>query len=403
MARTLRRLALAALALLLLLPADAFADLTIARVAESGMITITPSTTVVSADDDITVTQTVAQHVFRRGAGGLDTSDCQGGATAGEPTEVRCPLGTSISVDVGDGTDKVTAPGVTAPISVAGGAGPDTLSGGAGADVLAGGAGNDILNGLGGSDDYFGEAGDDTIEARDGAAERISCGEGNDQARNDFVDILAACERGIDADGDGFSSAVDCNDNSASAFPGARDVFSNSIDEDCDGRDDVDLDADDDGFERPTDCDDGDRSVRPNTPEIRGNKADENCDGRADPFAQLPVVVSARWELARSYTRLRTLVVRNAPRGARVSLVCSGRRGCPSRRPTRRTVTRNLAPIALHGPFKRTRLPAETRLRLAISASGAVSRIYTFTTKRVNVPDTRVVCQAPGSRRGRPC
>ena len=44
-------------------------------------------------------------------------------------------------------------------------------------------------------------------EARDGAAERIACGAGSDEARNDFTDIIAECERGPDGDGDGFAAA----------------------------------------------------------------------------------------------------------------------------------------------------------------------------------------------------
>ena len=75
--------------------------------------------------------------------------------------------------------------------------------------------------------------------------ERIACGAGNDQVDNDFTDIIAECERGTDNDGDGFSTAVDCNDARANVFPGAPDP-ENGVDEDCDGRDDVNLDRDGD-------------------------------------------------------------------------------------------------------------------------------------------------------------
>ena len=227
-----------------------------------------------------------------------------------------------------------------APISVAGGPGNDEITTGLADDVLAGGPDNDILDGGAGIDDYFGETGDDVIRARDGRAERISCGADTDEANNDFVDIIAECERGIDGDADGFSSAVDCNDAVASISPGAAEVFDNGVDENCDGRDNPNLDRDADGFPQPGDCNDANAAVRPNVPEIRGNAVDENCDRRADPFAQLGAVVSNQWAIARRYTRLLSLVVRNAPQGARVTLTCNGR-DCPVKR-RRRTVSRNL-------------------------------------------------------------
>ena len=75
---------------------------------------------------------------------------------------------------------------------------------------------------------------------------------GTDTADNDFTDIIAECERGIDGDSDGFSSAVDCNDAVAGIHPGAREVFENGVDEDCDGRDNPNLDRDADGLGRCT-------------------------------------------------------------------------------------------------------------------------------------------------------
>jgi hypothetical protein len=415
---TLLRCIAVTLLLAAVLPAAALA----ANVSRNdGIITIEDFS---DATDGITVSTDVSpdpdQHVITGAPGTLfgDGGDCIENP-AGD--EVRCTAGSSIAatlaggtdsftangiavplaVDLGDGTDTFNATGLSTPVSVAGGSGDDTISTGSGGDVLAGGEGKDTLDGRGGVDDYFGEGGDDTIEARDGTAERISCGAGNDQALNDFIDIIAECERGIDGDNDGFSSSVDCNDSASRIFPGAPETFENGVDEDCDGRDNVNLDRDGDGFPRPVDCDDGNGGIRPNAREVRGNAVDENCDNRADPFARLATVVSNRWVVARGFTRLTALVVRNAPKGARIVLRCEGK-GCPIDRPRRRTVRRNLKKVVLHRGFGDARLRPGARLRLSITAKETIGRIYTFEVKRGALPDSRIVCRPPG-KKGRRC
>ena len=394
--RSIRSLVLAALALALL-PATAAADATVDRDAGTGVLTII-------ADERRRRHRGRAhgdarhhQSHRRRPDGRHRRGDCPA-----DGDTLQCPKGTSIAVDLGGGNDTFAVDAVPDPVSVAGGAGNDIIAGSGGNDVLAGGSGNDTLRGNSGIDDYFGETGDDTIQARDGRPERISCGADTDEADNDFTDIIAECERGVDGDGDGFSTAVDCNDGARSIFPGAAEVFDNGVDENCDGRDNPNLDRDGDGFAQPGDCDDANAAIRPGALEIRGNPFDENCDRRADPFAELGALVTNQWAVTRTHAKLRLLSVHNAPKGARITLTCKGG-GCPFKKPRRRTVARELQRITLTRGFKKARLRFGTKLTLAITASGTVGRTYTYLVKRGELPRKTTVCKAPGERRGRSC
>jgi Ca2+-binding RTX toxin-like protein len=352
------------------------------------------------SDDRITISQNSLGLVVARAGGGLvvPLAPCAGGGAA----PITCPSAPSVSVDLAGGADELITLGVTSALLEAGGDGNDTLYGGDGGDVLAGGAGNDTLIGDDGIDELFGESGDDIIEARDGVPERIACGSGDDQARNDFTDILAECERGIDADRDGFASGIDCDDTVGGIHPGAVDVVENGVDEDCDGRDAVNLDRDADGFPVPGDCNDRDAAIRPGAVEIRGNDVDENCDKRAEPFGLLRSLVVSSFAYGNSSTGVRALVVRNAPKGARVVLACSGP-GCPFRTTKRFTVARDLAAVELTGFLKGANLKPGARVTVTVTANGLVGRTYGYGIRRQDIPSMSTVCRAPDERKDRPC
>ena len=71
---------------------------------------------------------------------------------------------------------------------------PSTVDAGAGNDSVWGGPAADVLNGAAGIDDVRGGDGNDTIEARDGQADTIDCGAGDDRAYADAVDTVVNCE-----------------------------------------------------------------------------------------------------------------------------------------------------------------------------------------------------------------
>ena len=122
---------------------------------------------------------------------------------------------------------------------------------------------------------------------------------GHDDDCDGTVDEADALDVGtwhVDADGDGYgdpvntqsactqpprttADATDCDDTMASVYPGAKEVWYDGIDQDCDGNDN---DRDEDGFTIEEDCDEGDPEVHPDAVEIWYDGVDQNCDGHSD-------------------------------------------------------------------------------------------------------------------------
>lgn len=97
--------------------------------------------------------------------------------------------------------------------TIDGGAGSDRIEGGWGHDTLAGGPGRDVIYGDSTAGNCGGNGqsctlpfGNDTIDARDGEADQVDCGEGQDTARVDPVDTVAANCENVDRGGGGGKS-----------------------------------------------------------------------------------------------------------------------------------------------------------------------------------------------------
>jgi hypothetical protein len=372
----LRRALLLACLLALVTPATASAGL---FGVEGSEIIYTPEGG--SGVDQITGFQTATSLRFTRfGSTGLGANE---GCVLVNDT-VDCPKDgiTRIVLDLGGGNDVATvSPTITIPVSFDGGSGNDGLFGGGGVDSFEGGSGND------------------NIFARDGKAESVDCGSGDDVAISDDGDRRISCEQNEgDADGDGARVPADCNDANPGIRPGVVDVLENGVDEDCSGADAPNLDRDGDGVPRPQDCNDTLATIKPGLREIPGNAVDENCDTQIEPLRPLSGTVTGAWVPAGARTRNVSLVAKGFPARTVIRVRCTGT-GCPKKSFVRRVKTRKRN-VNLHGALGNRSFRGGVRIELRFTRSQRVGRVLRYLMRTSAAPDVEFLCVQPGKSAG---
>jgi hypothetical protein len=154
------------------------------------------------------------------------------------------------------------------------------------------------------------------------------------------------------------------------------------------------VDADGDGYPSTTDCSDVNNTVHPGAPELPGNGIDDDCSGGDQP-GKVVALVRSRFSIAgkRSSPKVNLLRVQDAPAGAQVDVLCTGKR-CPFKQRTRRTDANG--EVSLTKLFKKRLAPGIT-LDIVISRPNTIAKVSRYVIRRGKIPSQRSLCLPLGA------
>jgi hypothetical protein len=159
------------------------------------------------------------------------------------------------------------------------------------------------------------------------------------------------------------------------------------------------VDRDGDGVSPPEDCSDTNSTVWPGAPESPGNGIDDDCMG-GDRLARLGATVSSAWSVMSRSAKVLRMNVRDAPPGARVTVLCRGSGRCPFR--SRELTTNPDGEVSLTRLF-RSRLRVGTQLEVRVTAPNMIGKVVRYSIRRGRVPRGRTLCLPPGAAQPSGC
>jgi hypothetical protein len=139
-------------------------------------------------------------------------------------------------------------------------------------------------------------------------------------------------------------------------------------------------DADHDGVSPPLDCNDSNAAIRPGAPDKPGDKVDQDCSGSDAPFPVLAATATFGWGFDRSRTVLRRVDIAPLRGNETIKVTCKGS-GCPFRSRTYRAGKSKK--LRLGSRFGRKHaLRRGAKLSIRITAPGSVGSSAVLTVGR---------------------
>jgi streptogramin lyase len=160
----------------------------------------------------------------------------------------------------------------------------------------------------------------------------------------------------------------------------------------------ADIDAD--GYAAAVDCNDHSATVYPGAEEVAGDRIDQDCNGADEPLPRFfPHIDAYFTSKAKQWSRFTTLTVDDVPAGATIQLRCSGG-GCRFKS-WRTTLRRQTGKLDLLVHLRRSKLDRGAALELRLTLSGYLGTVVRW--KVGPPPKPTVRCLAPGAKRDTKC
>jgi hypothetical protein len=162
------------------------------------------------------------------------------------------------------------------------------------------------------------------------------------------------------------------------------------------------VDADRDGVSPPLDCDDANPGIRPGARDVPRNGVDEDCVGGD---ARLPLIKRRITAVTATYPSgylvFTSMSVKPARKGDRMRLTCKGP-GCDFKKKAVR-VKKNAGKRSLMEYVRGMELRKGAVVQLRITRPKTIGRVRTWTVRAPKIPRITDRCVAPGAKKLRRC
>jgi 6-phosphogluconolactonase (cycloisomerase 2 family) len=132
-----------------------------------------------------------------------------------------------------------------------------------------------------------------------------------------------------------------------------------------------------------------------------------NVAGAPAKTATIRSSVTPKWDVFRTFTKVRSLTAKKLPARAKVVTTCKTKkkrlqRRCPFK--SRKVSSpKAKAKLELGKPFAKRKLPVGTKIKITITAPNVIGKVFTYTVRKNAKPSSKLQCLPPGSKKPGKC